>query len=239
MDALQTFEFAEKHDVRVVLRDKEPWFVAADVCRVLEIGNSRHAVSRLDDDEKDDVAINDAIGRSQATTTISESGLYALILTSRKPQARQFRRWVTGEVLPQIRRTGTYVAPNYADLADRVAALERAATQPRQLARAPLVTPSDRMAELVEDFTKLIDAWNRSPLAGRRATATELLELARAHGLFADVLREHDSDRAAATSFGRFLSQFNDKRDADTGAQFRREHYGSAHRYLLAPPRTD
>ena len=102
-----TFEDSE---FRVITRDGDPWFVLADVCAVLEIGNPRDAASRLDEDEKDGVGIADAIGREQQTTIVNESGLYALILTSRKPAAKRFRKWVTAEVLPAIRKTGRYEA---------------------------------------------------------------------------------------------------------------------------------
>ncbi len=105
------FEF-EAHAVRVLERDGAPWFVAADVCRVLEIGNPRDALSRLDDDERDGVGIADAMGREQVTNLINESGLYALVLTSRKPAAKRFRKWVTAEVLPALRRTGRYELPH-------------------------------------------------------------------------------------------------------------------------------
>jgi len=89
------FDF-EENAVRVVLRDGEPWFVAVDVCRVLDISNPRDAVARLDDDEKADVGITDASGtQRRETNIISESGLYSLIFTSRKPEARRFRKWVT------------------------------------------------------------------------------------------------------------------------------------------------
>jgi len=104
------FDF-DGHAVRVVLRDQEPWFVAKDVCGVLEVGNARDAVQRLEADERDCVGIADAIGRTRETNVVSESGLYALIFTSRKPEARRFRKWVTSEVLPSIRRTGSYAFP--------------------------------------------------------------------------------------------------------------------------------
>ncbi|NKD55960.1 MULTISPECIES: Bro-N domain-containing protein [unclassified Haematospirillum] len=84
-----------------------PWFVASDVCLVLEISNSRDAISRLDDDEKS-VGIADTPGGPQEMNIINESGLYALILTSRKPAAKRFKKWVTSEVLPSIRMTGSY-----------------------------------------------------------------------------------------------------------------------------------
>ena len=101
------FDF-EEQAVRVVMRADDPWFVANDVCRVLEIGNARDAMTRLDDDERDCVGITDAIGRERPTNLINESGLYALVLTSRKEAARRFRKWITAEVLPAIRRHGHY-----------------------------------------------------------------------------------------------------------------------------------
>lgn len=94
-------------DVRVVDRDGEPWFVAADVCAALTIEKHRDAVSRLDDDERGSVVV-DTLGGRQEVTAINESGLYSLTLTSRKPEAKKFKKWVTSEVLPQIRKTGSY-----------------------------------------------------------------------------------------------------------------------------------
>lgn len=102
----------EKAEVRTLIRNGDPWFVLADVCRVLEIGNTSDAARRLDDDEKDGVDTIDPIGRQQQQTTIiNESGLFSLVLTSRKPAAKRFKKWVTCEVLPAIRKTGTYRLP--------------------------------------------------------------------------------------------------------------------------------
>lgn len=106
MNTLKHFNF-EGADFRVVERSGQPWFVAADVCRVLELANSRDAVSALDEDEKG-VAITDTPGGGQKMQVISESGLYALIFKSRKAQARAFRKWVTAEVLPALRQAGRY-----------------------------------------------------------------------------------------------------------------------------------
>ena len=94
--------------LRADLKGGQTWFAAADVCAVLEIANPRAAISRLEDDEKG-VATADTLGGEQEINTINESGLYSLIFQSRKPEARAFRRWVTGEVLPSIRKTGHYV----------------------------------------------------------------------------------------------------------------------------------
>ncbi len=108
MSNLTVFQF-EQNEVRFVGTADDPWWVAADVCAVLGIKNIGDALSRLDDDEKkDDIVITDAIGRSQAVWCINESGLYSLVLTSRKPQAKRFRKWVTSIVLPSIRSSGSY-----------------------------------------------------------------------------------------------------------------------------------
>ena len=108
MQELKIFESTEFGEVRTVELDGEPWFIAADVCRALEIGNSRQALTRLDEDEKNTVILNDGIPGNPNMTIINEAGLYALVLSSRKPEAKSFKRWVTHEVLPTIRRHGLY-----------------------------------------------------------------------------------------------------------------------------------
>lgn len=106
---VEVFSFSqEKSPIRVQLIDGEPWFVAKDVCEVLGIANHKDAASRLDDDERHGVGITDPIGRKQTVTAVSESGLYSLIFQSRKSEAKKFRKWVTSEVLPSIRKKGFY-----------------------------------------------------------------------------------------------------------------------------------
>ncbi len=101
----------ESHEVRTLTIDGNPWFVAKDVCDVLEYANSRKALSdHLDDDEKG-VTDCDTPGGKQQMAVINESGLYTLILRSNKPAAKPFRKWVTAEVLPAIRKTGFYRQP--------------------------------------------------------------------------------------------------------------------------------
>lgn len=105
------------------MKGNAPWFVTKDVCNCLGIVNHRDAVRKLDADEKDGVGITDAISRQQQTTIINESGLYAIILRSDGAMtpgtpAHAFRKWVTAEVLPAIRRTGSYAAPGAASPAD-------------------------------------------------------------------------------------------------------------------------
>ena len=104
-------------EVRVVDRNGDPWFVAKNVCDALGLDNVSQAVVALDDDEKDDIISNDVTGRRQEMTIVSESGLYSLIMRSRKPEAKVFKRWVTHEVLPAIRKHGEYVPSRPKELA--------------------------------------------------------------------------------------------------------------------------
>lgn len=99
-------------EVRTVTISGEPWFVAKDVCDVLGISNNRDAISRLDDDEKQTVVLNDTLSRNPNTQVVNEPGLYSLILGSRKPEAREFKRWITHEVIPAIRKHGGYLTPD-------------------------------------------------------------------------------------------------------------------------------
>lgn len=87
----------------------EPWFVAADVCKALEIGNGRMATGRLDDDEKNTVSLTDGNRGNPNATIINEAGLYTLVLGSRKPEAKVFKRWITHDVIPSIRKHGAYM----------------------------------------------------------------------------------------------------------------------------------
>lgn len=104
---IKNFEF-EGNGVRSIVENEEPWFILSDVCRVLEIQQPHRASARLDEDEKDSHTVT-TLGGPQTVTIVNESGLYSLILTSRKPAAKRFKKWVTSEVLPTLRRTGVYI----------------------------------------------------------------------------------------------------------------------------------
>ncbi len=108
MNELKVFENSEFGKVRTVMMDNEPWFVAADVCRALEINDAGKAASRLDSDELTRIKIVSG-GQNREMIFVNEPGLYALVLGSRKPEAKAFRRWITHEVLPAIRKTGGYI----------------------------------------------------------------------------------------------------------------------------------
>ena len=107
MNELQIFNNEEFGSVRTITKDNEPMFCLADVCKALDIKNATDVAKRLDDDER--TRLN--LGRQGETNFVTESGLYAVILRSDKPNAKKFRKWITGEVLPSIRKTGSYGKP--------------------------------------------------------------------------------------------------------------------------------
>ena len=104
-------QWKEGASVRMQMIKDEPWFMAKDVCEILGLNNVSQALTQLDADEQHGIITNDVTGRNQEIRFVNESGMYALIFQSRKPQARAFRKWVTGEVLPSLRKYGYYVAP--------------------------------------------------------------------------------------------------------------------------------
>ncbi len=135
MSAVQPF-FFDGRQVRVRTDEAgSPWFVAKDVCDVLGISKYRDAVAQLDEDERVSKIV-DTPGGPQQMATVSESGLYALIFTSRKPEARAFRKWVTGTVLPAIRRSGCYALPEAAPELPEAARRLRPVLRERVLADA-------------------------------------------------------------------------------------------------------
>lgn len=125
----------EDHLVRVVMRDGEPWFVAKDVCDVLGLAKHDTALGRLDDDEKGSHTVGTP-GGPQQVSVVSESGLYALMFSSRKEEARRLRKWVTSEVMPSIRKTGAYVADGAT--AERVGSIGPGDDMPVALGRLKL-----------------------------------------------------------------------------------------------------
>ena len=110
---IEIFKSDQFGEIRVILIHNEPWFIAADVCKALDIGNTSMAVSRLDDDEKMTINIGDTHsgrrGGAQNLNAVNEYGIYTLVLGSRKAEAKSFKRWITHEVLPIIRKTGGYM----------------------------------------------------------------------------------------------------------------------------------
>ena len=125
MRALQIFENAEFGKIRTVVLDDEPWFVGKDVAAALGYTNSRKALAdHVDEEDKNTVTIRDGIQGNPNMTIINESGVYSLVFSSKLPTAKAFKRWVTSEVLPSIRKTGGYPMPNAAQ-AKRADAMDR------------------------------------------------------------------------------------------------------------------
>ncbi|HET6870898.1 MAG TPA: phage antirepressor [Solirubrobacteraceae bacterium] len=150
--AIVPFDFSGQQ-VRVVTdSDGEPWFVARDVCAVLDLGNVSMAVSRLAEDEKG-VSTADTPGGAQQVGIVSEPGLYRLIFTSRRPEAEAFRRWVTHDVLPTIRRTGSYNVPDISTPAGVLAMAEQFADTARALVAAEAkVAELEPKADLADTY---------------------------------------------------------------------------------------
>jgi len=112
---ISIFKNEQFGEIRVINQNNEPWFIGKDVADLLGYKNSRDALNKHTDIDERDVAKCNTLGGEQLQMIINESGLYSLILSSKLPQAKQFKRWVTGEVLPEIRKTGGYIPSNEND----------------------------------------------------------------------------------------------------------------------------
>jgi anti-repressor protein len=162
-NALQVFSYQDS-EVRTVLKDGEPWFVALDLCGILNTDATQ--TRKLDDDEKGLHSIQ-TLGGMQQMTVVNESGLFSLILTSRKPEAKRFKKWVTSEVLPTIRKTGKYEVQSFTIPTNFHEALQLAADQAKQLAdQKPLV----EFAQNVNTSSNSMDLGNFAKILGTGRT---------------------------------------------------------------------
>ena len=155
MNDVKIFESPEFGQVRTTVIDGEPWFVAADVCRALDLGNPTRALDRLDNDERTLISIKGA-SNGKPVNGVNEPGLYSLVLGSRKPEAKAFKRWITHEVIPAIRKTGCYHVPQspaeqmaQGILAAQKLLAERDATIAKQNERIAVLTPKGIFADAV------------------------------------------------------------------------------------------
>ena len=161
MNEIQIFDFRPEQQVRTILDENNmPWFVAVDVCRSLEIRDTSNAVLRLDHDERGTRIVR-TLGGEQEVLVINESGLYSLILTSRKPEAKVFKRWVTHDVLPAIARQGFYVSPAALDRFDIISVQSQA-----------MLIELDRQRELMDKRIRKIES-----LLELRAGASEWMSV--------------------------------------------------------------
>lgn len=155
MNDVKIFESPEFGQVRTTVIDGEPWFVAADVCRALDLGNPTRALDRLDNDERTLISIKGA-SNGKPVNGVNEPGLYSLVLGSRKPEAKAFKRWITHDVIPTIRKTGGYQVPQspaeqmaQGILAAQKLLAERDATIAKQNEQIAVLTPKGIFADAV------------------------------------------------------------------------------------------
>lgn len=174
MNNIQIFKY-ENNDVRTVEMNGEPWFVLKDVCGVLGLSNHKVTAQRLDRDEVSQTYLTDSIGRKQETTVINESGLYSVILRSDKPEAKPFRKWVTSEVLPSIRKNGGYIAGQEQmtpeELMAKALLVANKTLAEREARISELTVQNTIMQPKAEYFDELVD---RNTLTNFRETAKEL-----------------------------------------------------------------
>ena len=153
-NAIQVFSF-EQREIRVIEKDGEPWFVAADVCAVLGLTNTTKSLQGLEEDERS----NFRLGRQGEANIINEPGLYRLLMRSDKPEAKAFQRWVTHDVLPQIRKTGLYsIRPDKAkhlELAEGRLNAQRARLLQRMIERPEYPITDDSERVLIHEVTLL------------------------------------------------------------------------------------
>lgn len=193
------FQYADK-PVRSFLDELgEPWFVAVDVCAVLGIDNVGNSLSRLDDDEKADIHIMDissnGVKQSRRVITINESGLYSLILTSRKPEAKAFKKWITSEVLPAIRKTGSYtVQPS----------------SPLEILKQQVAIMEAQEKRLAEHDDRLIQVESRLTGIERGTQWFTVL----GYSIYMEIA---DLDNSIAGAIGRAASQMSEERNMRVG----------------------
>ena len=155
MNDVKIFENPKFGQVRTTVIDGEPWFVAAEGCRALDLGNPTRALDRLDNDERTLISIKGA-SNGKPVNGVNEPGLYSLVLGSRKPEAKAFKRWITHDVIPAIRKTGGYHIPQSPEeqmaqgiLAAQKLLAERDATIAKQNEQIAVLTPKGIFADAV------------------------------------------------------------------------------------------
>ena len=172
----------ESSEVRTVQVNGEPWFVLSDVCKVLELSTPARVAERLEKDKVSQTHTIDRMGREQKTTIINESGLYTVILRSDKPQAKPFRKWVTSEVLPSIRKHGSYsVQSQFADLSPQLQVLIQMETRQKQI-EARQAEQATALAGLEQKIQNTCEVIALDKTAWRKDSEHLINKIARATG---------------------------------------------------------
>ena len=174
MNELQIFSSPDFGEVRTLSIDGEPWFVASDVCKALEIGNPTDAMRRLDADDRTLVSI-EGTSNGLPVNAVNEPGLYTLVLGSRKPEAKAFKRWITHDVIPSIRKNGGYIAGQESMTAEELMAkallVAKKTIEEKEAELSRKQVENAIMAPKADYFDELVD---RNLLTGIRETAKEL-----------------------------------------------------------------
>ena len=180
MNQLQIFSYND-NEVRTIEKENGLWWVLKDVCEVLGLGSPHKVAERLDEDERNQIPLMDSLGRNQDTAIINEAGLYNVILRSDKPEAKEFKRWVTHEVLPSIRKHGAYMTPDILEAAilnpDTMIKLctalkdEQDKRRALEVVNSTLIVENTLMAPKADYFDELVD---RNLLTSFRETAKAL-----------------------------------------------------------------
>ena len=173
MEQLQIFNSDKFGDIRTIMVEDEPWFVAVDICKALELSNVSKAMQRLDSDERANFKLG--VHDSDGTNCVNEYGLYNLVLASRKKEAKEFKRWITHDVIPSIRKTGGYEIPKttagqikllaqgYSDLEQKLEGIDKDLQDFKQ--DMPL------LAVECEKITRAVKAKGTEILGGRNSNA--------------------------------------------------------------------
>lgn len=200
---LQIFTNEQFGSVRVIDVNGDPWFVAKDVCEALEIDNVAMAANRLDDDERG-ISLIDTLGGPQRMSIVNEAGMYSLALSSRKPEAKAFKRWITHEVIPAIRKHGGYLTPDK---------LEEALMNPDVLIRlaTDLKAAQQQRKELEAQNAKLLpkaefyDAIIESTDTVEMATVAKVLNLGIGRTKLFEILRNNKILRCDNTPLQKYI----------------------------------
>lgn len=177
MTELQVFENPEFGEIRAIEQDGEPWFVAADVCRALGLEQVTRAMDRLDDDERGLVKVThpQSTTKTMDVNAVNEPGLYHLVLCSNKPEAKAFKRWITHEVIPAIRRTGGYLSGAQdmtpEELMAKALQVAQKTLADREARLSVLTVENQVMRPKADYFDELVD---RNLLTNFRETANQL-----------------------------------------------------------------
>lgn len=223
---IKVFENVDFGKVRIIEMNGEPWFVGKDAAEILGYSNTRDALSKhVDDEDKADVAIHDG-RQNRNMTIINESGLYSLILSSKLPSAKDFKHWVTAEVIPSIRKTGKYSArkePNESTQARLINAKVRFARELQRLANIETLSPTYKqilIAQAAEALTgvpmelpksegKMYSAGEVGKMVG--VSANKIGKLANAHNMKTDEFGAWYHDKSPYSSHEVDTFRYNDK----------------------------